>query len=182
MSVVRGTRQEEARGPTLNGALGTGIRRICAGEETGSDESEGRDGGQGVVFLAVGDGEEAEDQAGPEEEGDGSFGCCLLTEEAYLLRDGAGQEGGVGKDPDEEVEPEEPDGGEAVVVGDAFGEEAGDVLVVEVEPGPACAGGEAEAGWHGDGGVAEGGEEVPGEGECEEEDGAGNEVESGEEA
>jgi hypothetical protein len=53
-------------------------------------------------------------------------------------------------------------------VGDAFGEEAGDVLVVEIEPGPACFCRESEA-WREDNGrVAKGGEDVPGGGEGEE--------------
>ena len=81
-----------------------------------------------------------------------------------------------------EVEPEEPDGGLAVVVGDASGEEAGDVLVVEIEPGPAAVGGEAEAGGQGDGWIAEGGEDVPGGGDGEEDGGAWEEVEFEEEA
>ena len=81
-----------------------------------------------------------------------------------------------------EQQPEEPDGGLAVVVGDASAEEAGDVLVVEIEPGPAGLCGEAEARGHGDGGVAEGGEDVPGGGDEEEDGGGGGEVEFGEEA
>ena len=93
-----------------------------------------------------------------------SFGA----EVAEVLSEGSGEEGGPGEEPDEGEGPEEGDGDLAVVVGDAAGEEAGDVLVVEVEPGPATVGGEFEAGGEGYGGVAEGGEDVPGGGEGEE--------------
>jgi hypothetical protein len=65
------------------------------------------------------------------------------------------------KDPDGGEQPEERDGDLAVVVGDAAGEEAGDVLVVEIEPGPAAVCGQAEAGRERDGRVAKGGEDVP---------------------
>ena len=98
-----------------------------------------------------------------------------------MLRDGAGQEGGPGKDPDGGEQPEERDGDLAVVVGDAAGEEAGDVLVVEIEPGPAGVGGQAEAGGHGDGRIAQGGEDVPGRGDGEEDQRGWDEVEFEEE-
>ena len=94
----------------------------------------------------------------------------------------AGEEGGPGHDPEDEQEPEERDGDLAVVVGDAAAEEAGDVLVVEIEPGPAAGGGEAEAGGHRDGWIAERGEDVPGGGDGEEDGGAREEVEFAEEA
>ncbi len=84
-----------------------------------------------------------------------------------------GQEGGPGHGPDDEHEQEEPDGGLAVVVGDSFGEEAGDVLVVEIEPGPAAFCGESESCGQGDGWIAEGGEDVPGGGDGEEDRCAG---------
>ena len=95
---------------------------------------------------------------------------------------GGGQECGPGHDPDEEHEPEEPDGGLAVVVGDAFGEEAGDVLVVEIEPGPAAVCRQSEACGERDGWIAQGGEDVPWGGDGEEDCGAGEEVEFREEA
>src|SRR5205085_7878225 len=87
----------------------------------------------------------------------------------------AWQEDGPGHDPESEIKPEEPDGSESVVVGDALGEEAGDVLVVEIEPGPASCGGEAEIGGKSDGWVAESGEYVPGRGDEQEGSGAGEE-------
>jgi uncharacterized cupin superfamily protein len=67
-------------------------------------------------------------------------------------------------------------------VGDAFGEEAGDVLVVEIEPGPASVCGKAETGGSAMAGIAEGGEDVPRGGDGEEETRAGDEVEFEEEA
>src|SRR5581483_5296745 len=90
--------------------------------------------------------------------------------------DGGEEEGGPGKEPEDEQEPEDRDGDLPVVVGDAAAEEARDVLVVEIEPGPAGAGWEADAGGHGDGGVAERGEDVPGERDGEEGDGCGEEL------
>ena len=65
----------------------------------------------------------------------------------------------------------------AVVVRDAALQEAGDVLVVEIEPGPACAGGKAEAGGHRDGWIAQRGEDVPGGGDKEEDERGWDEVE-----
>ena len=99
-----------------------------------------------------------------------------------MVGDGAGDEGGPGHDPDGEVEPEEPDGGEAVVVWDALAEEAGEVLVVEIEPGPASGGREAEACGEGDGWGAECGEDVPRGGDGEEDRCAGDGVELQDEA
>ena len=66
-----------------------------------------------------------------------------VAEGAYRVEEGGEDESGPGDEPKEEEGPEEGDGDLAVVVGDAFLEEAGDVLVVEVEPRPAGAGGEA---------------------------------------
>jgi hypothetical protein len=45
-----------------------GTRKQAAGHE-----GEGGEGGKGVVLLAGGEGEEAEDEGGPEEEGEGGF-------------------------------------------------------------------------------------------------------------
>ena len=69
----------------------------------------------------------------------------------------------------------------AVIVGDAFGEEAGDVLVVEIEPGPAPGCGEAKALRERDGGIAKRGEDVPRSCESEEDGGACEEMEFEEE-
>ena len=87
------------------------------------------------------------------------------AEGAVGVEEGGGEEGYPGEEPEEEQGPEDGDGDLAVVVGDAAAEEAGDVLVVEIEPGPAGVGGEAEAGGHGDGRVADGREDVPGGGD-----------------
>ena len=76
-----------------------------------------------------------------------------VAEGADGVADGAGEEGGPGEDPDGGEQPEERDGDLAVVVGDAAGEEAGDVFVVEIEPGPAAVGGQAEAGGSAMGGL-----------------------------
>ena len=65
--------------------------------------------------------------------------------------DGTGKKGGPGHNPDDEVEEEEPDGSEAVVVGDALAEKAGEVLVIEIEPGPAAGCREAQMRRQGDG-------------------------------
>ena len=72
-----------------------------------------------------------------------------MAEGADGVAEGGGEEGYPGKEPEEEQGPEDGDGDLAVVVGDAAAEEAGDVLVVEIEPGPAGVGGKAEAGGHG---------------------------------
>ena len=106
-------------------------------------------GGQGreaVVLLAAGDAEEDQNNEGPEGDGEGGFALAggdgvVVAEVAAEMGDGGGKEGRPGEDPDGGVEPEEPDGGVAVVVGDALAEEAGEVLVVEVKPGPPGAGG-----------------------------------------
>ena len=66
-------------------------------------------------------------------------------------------------------------------MGDALGEEAGYVLVVEIEPGPASGCGEAEICGEGDGGIADGRENVPWEGDEEEDRGTCEEMEFEEE-
>ncbi len=119
---------------------------VGAGEDGADHKSKRWECRETVVLLSIGDGEEAEDEERPEKKGAGrfEFACCgedLIAESADLAGCVGGQEDGPGHDPEGEVEPEEPDGSEAVVVGDAFGEEAGDVLVVEIEPGPASGGG-----------------------------------------
>ena len=60
------------------GAVGGGIEDAArgafgAGEETAGHQSEGGERGEGVILLAGGQGEEAEDEAGPEEEGEGGL-------------------------------------------------------------------------------------------------------------
>ena len=104
------------------------------------------------------------------------------VEGADGVAEGGREEGYPGEEPEEEEEPEDGDGDLAVVMGNAVAEEAGDVLVVEIEPGPAGVGGEAKAGGHGDGLIAEGGEDVPGCGDGEEEERRGDEFELAEEA
>ena len=93
-----------------------------------------------------------------------------------MLADGSGEEGDPGEDPDGGEQPEERDGDLSVVVRDALGEEAGDVFVVEIEPGPAAPRGQAEARRQRDGRVLERGEDVPGRGDREEDEGGGDEV------
>ena len=90
------------------------------------------------------------------------------SEVADVAQDGGGKEGCPGKEPEGGEQPEEEDGDLTVVVGDAALQEAGDVFVVEIEPGPACAGGQAEAGGHRDGWIAQRGENVPGGGDQKE--------------
>ena len=186
---------EEDGGPAEDAAAGAKVVGVGLGEESCGHEGESRDGGEGVVLLTGGEGEETEDEERPEQESQGRFvlagggdastkmGCPgLRDEDAEVLDEGTGEEGSPGHDPEDEHEPEEPDGGLTVVVGDAFGEEAGDVLVVEIEPGPATFYGQAQSGWQGDGGGAERGEDVPGGGDGEEDGGAGEEVELWEQA
>ena len=99
-----------------------------------------------------------------------------------MAKDGGGEEGRPGKEPEGGEEPEEEDGDLSVVVRDAALQETGDVFVVEIEPGPACAGGKAEAGGEGDGGIAQRGENVPGGGDQEKEKRGWDEVEFEEQA
>ena len=59
--------------------------RVGGGEQAADEESEGGEGGEGVVLLARGEGEEAEDEAGPEEESECWFalaGCCVGSQGA----------------------------------------------------------------------------------------------------
>ena len=124
--------------PVLDGAIcvsigDAGTCAFGAVENAADQQGESRQCGKAVVLLAIGEGEEAQDKECPEEKREGSFvfacgGCGLVEESANLFGDRGGEEDGPGHDPEDEIEPEEPDGGEAVVVGDAFGEEAGDVL------------------------------------------------------
>ena len=189
--------EEQPAVPEEGAARRTGPEgsRSARARQTADHESEGGDCGQGVVLLARGEGEEDEDEAGPEKKGEGGFACigvvssatgkgemrgyCSLNgtlygwsdcaEVADVAGDGGGEEGCPGKEPEGGEEPEEEDGDLAVVVGDAALQEAGDVLVVEIEPGPACTGGQAEAGGHRDGRIAQRGEDVPWGGDEEEE-------------
>ena len=106
--------------------------------------------------------------------------------------EGVGEEGAPGHEPDEEEGVEEQEGDGVVVAGDAEVEIAEEVLVDEVEPGPAvdvAVGGERHepvAVGKGDGagvatrGVAEAGEDVPGGGDEEKYGGAGGGVEGAE--
>ena len=164
---------------------------VGIGEEASYEEGESGEGGEVVVLLAGGEGEEAEDDAGPEEAGEGGFAaavdewrfvethiseagcgaprCCgptlapksgredgapgscarekLASESKrrarMASRRAAGRKATQGKSQRRSRSPEDGDGDLAVVVGDAMAEEAGDVLVVEIEPGPAGVGGEA---------------------------------------
>ena len=50
-----------------------GVTAVGAGEQASGHEGERGQGGQRVVLLAGGEGEEAEDEAGPEEEGESGF-------------------------------------------------------------------------------------------------------------
>ena len=115
--------------------------------------------------------------------GDGSRvrACCAIAEVFDGADDGGGQESCPGEEPEDEQEPEDGDGDLAVVVGDAAAEEAGDVLVVEVEPGPAGFLWEAKAGGHRDRWITERGEDVPGECDGEEEERRGDDAELAEE-
>jgi hypothetical protein len=105
-----------------------------------------------------------------------------VSEVADVAPDCGGEEGRPGKEPEGGEEPEEEDGDLTVVVRDAALQETGDVLVVEIEPGPACAGGQAEAGGQRDGWIAQRGEDVPGGGDQEEEKRGWDEVKLQEQA
>ncbi len=91
--------------------------------------------------------------------------------------DGCGKEGCPGEEPEDEQKPEDRDGDLAVVVRDAAAEEARDVLVVEIEPGPAGFLWQAESGRHGDGRVAKCGKDVPGKCDGKEEKSGGDDAE-----
>jgi len=103
------------------------------------------------------------------------------AEGAVGVEESGGEEGYPGEEPEGEEEPEEGDGDLAVVVGDAAAEESGDVLVVEIEPGPAGVRGETDSGGHRDGWIAEGGEDVPRSSDEEEDERGGDQVELAEE-
>src|SRR5690242_12393817 len=104
---------------------------------------------QTVVLLPAGEGEEAQNQNRPEQQNESSFvlASCSgnsLTQDERLLRQRAGQKDGPRHNPDCCEQPEERDGNLAVVVRNAPAKKASDVLVVEIEPGPAAGGWEAE--------------------------------------
>ena len=99
-----------------------------------------------------------------------------------MAEERGGEEGRPRKEPEGGEEPEEEDGDLAVVVRDAALQESGDVLVVEIEPGPASAGRQAEACGERDGWIAQRGEDVPGGGDQEEEQGGWDEVKLQEQA
>lgn len=103
--------------------------------------------------------------------------------------EGVGEEGGPGHEPDDEESPEEGEGDGVVVAGDAEVEVAEEVLVDEVEPGPAV---DVSLGGLGDlpvvvaegevaggslCGVGEADEDVPRGGDGEEDESAGDGVE-----
>ena len=169
--------EARSRGGSRGSALG-------ACEEASGHEGERGERREGVVLLAAGDGEEAEDDERPERKGEGGFALVnghgeVMAEMSAQGDKGGGQEGRPGHDPDGGVEPEEPDWGLSVVVGNASAEEAGDVLIVEIEPGPASAGRQTETGGQGDGWVADRGKDVPGEGDDGEEGGRSDGVQAG---
>src|ERR1035441_386701 len=65
---------ELAGDPGMRGTrIGDGALAVGAGEEAPGHEGERGQGGQRVVLLAGGEGEEAEDEAGPEKEGEGGL-------------------------------------------------------------------------------------------------------------
>jgi hypothetical protein len=143
---------------------------ISQSEKAADHKGKGRERREAVILLAVGQSEESKNNECPEEEGQRGFILSsgrvgAAAEDVDLVAEGAREEDRPRHDPEDEVEPEEPDGGEAVVVGDTFGEEAGDVLVIEIEPCPASGCREAEACWECDCRGAKGGEDVPGGGE-----------------
>ena len=124
----------------------------------------------GTQIVEVGVGVEAESDA------------ALGAEFADGFEECAREEGDPGEEPEQKQQPEEWDGDVAVVVRDATAEEARDVLVVEIEPGPPGVGGQTETRRHGDGRVAQRGEDVPRSGDQQEERGGCQQVESGEQA
>ena len=70
----RAERDEQPAVPGERAARGGGgWVAVGAGEEAAGHQSEGGDRGEGVVLLARGEGEEDEDEAGPEEEGEGGL-------------------------------------------------------------------------------------------------------------
>ncbi len=153
-----------------------------AGECGGEENQEGKVDGEGVVLLIGGEREEEEDEGGEEGkdldglegEAGGMLGGGGAGEEAIAVApcedEGGGCEEAPGEEPDEVEGPVEVAGELVVVAGDAAAEEAEDVLVDEVEPEEAVAVGTA--------GVAEAGEDVPGGGDGEEEEGSGEGAET----
>ena len=127
----------------------------------GDEEDHGRKRGEDVVLLASGEREEGERQDCPEDEEEAGalVGVEFAGEEAGAEgaggeRQGAGQgsgeEGGPGHEPDEDEAEEEPEGDGVVVTRDAEVEVAENLLVDEVEPGPAvdvAVGGERHGQW-----------------------------------
>jgi hypothetical protein len=120
------------------------------GERGGEKKEEREIDGEGVVLLVGGDGEEDQDEGG--EEAEKKSGALREAERSGALQRGAkavallpaeygggGSEEAPGKEPDEVQRPVEVAGELVVVVRNAMAEEAGDVLVVEIEPGPAGA-------------------------------------------
>ena len=184
-----GEGDQEVEGP-LEGAGAGGCAAwdvgVGAGEQGGGHQGKCGERGEAVVLLAAGEGEEAEDDDSPEDEGEGGLvltrgSCSAVSEGADVVSQSGGEKCSPGHDPEGVEEPEEGNGDLAIVVGDAAAEEAGDVLVIEIEPGPASGGGETHAGGEWDGRGAEGGEDVPGGGYREEDGGARQEVEFWEE-
>ena len=85
-------------------------------------------------------------------------------------------------EPENEIKQEEPYGSLAVIVGDSFGEEAGDVLVVKIEPCPAAGCGKAKTRRERNCWVAESCKDVPWGGKGEENSCAGEQVEFGQQS
>ena len=151
-----------------------------AGEGCGDEDEEWEVGGEGVVLLIGGDGEEDQDECGVEGEeqggalsvGEGAEGfgkAGAMTADPTVEGDAwKRDEERPGEEPDEVKAPEEVSGELVVVHGEALAEETEEVLVDEVEPEEAVAMAEEGAV-----GVAEAGEDVPGSGDREEEGGSG---------
>ena len=124
------------------------------GEPGGEEDGESGEGGEDVVLLTRGEGEEEKDDGGPEEEKQSAatlerevvaaelaaedLGAAGAAEEGRGPGGGLEDEGGPGHEPEEAESPEEPEGRGVVVVGDAEVEVAEQVLVHEVEPEPAA--------------------------------------------
>src|SRR5665213_1267459 len=89
-------------------------------------------------------------------------GGDLMAEDAKVIGERAGEKDCPGHDPDGGEEPEERNRDLSVVVRDPSAEEAGDVLVEEIEPCPASGCGKTEPGRKCDGWGSQGGEDVPG--------------------
>src|SRR6185437_3607228 len=142
----------------------------------GGEEQQRKVDGEGVVLLVGGEREEAEDddgEDGEQEDGPLGEGTPGGVAEAVALTPSDGDRGGgkeaPGEEPDDVQRPVECGGKLVVVAGYASAEEARDVFVVEVEPRPSGVRWEAGAGGHGNGRVAQRGEDVPGRGDGEQE-------------